>query len=320
MTQRSQQALSEAPIVAVVERSGFVESVHRGIVVAVDAQGSVLFERGDASAPHFPRSSNKPIQALAMVRSGLDLPADLLALASASHSGEDFHLDGVRRILAGAGLSEDDLQNTPDLPYDEQARREWLAAGHEPTSIAQNCSGKHAAMLATCVVNDWDTATYRDPSHPLQVAMADALADLCGESVAATGIDGCGAPVMAVSPLGLARAFGRLAAATDGPERVVAQAIREFPEFLGGTRRDVTDLIRSVPGLVAKDGAEAVYAIGLPDGRGMVVKIADGGQRARPVVAAAALRELGVEAGVLERLASAPILGHGQPVGAVRAV
>lgn len=320
MTQRSQQALSEAPIVAVVERSGFVESVHRGIVVAVDAQGSVLFERGDASAPHFPRSSNKPIQALAMVRSGLDLPADLLALASASHSGEDFHLDGVRRILAGAGLSEDDLQNTPDLPYDEQARREWLAAGHGPTSIAQNCSGKHAAMLATCVVNDWDTATYRDPSHPLQVAMADALADLCGESVAATGIDGCGAPVMAVSPLGLARAFGCLAAATDGPERVVAQAIREFPEFLGGTRRDVTDLIRSVPGLVAKDGAEAVYAIGLPDGRGVVVKIADGGHRARPVVAAAALRGLGVEAEVLERLASAPILGHGQPVGAVRAV
>jgi L-asparaginase II len=316
----STRSLSDAPVVAVVERSGFVESVHRGVVVAVDADGQVLFERGDAGAPSFPRSSNKPLQALAMVRAGLDLPGDLLALAAASHSGEQFHLDGVRRILAGAGLSEADLQNTPDLPYDEQAKREWLAAGGAATSIAQNCSGKHAGMLATCVVNGWDTATYRDPGHPLQVQMADVLAELCGEPVAATGIDGCGAPVMAVSPRGLARAFGRLAAATDGPEKQVADAIRAYPDFLGGTRRDVTALIRGVPGLIAKDGAEAFYAVGLADGRGVAVKIADGGQRARPVVLADALRRIGVDAEVLDQLSGAPVLGHGEPVGSVRAV
>ncbi|MBD2757943.1 asparaginase [Yimella sp. cx-573] len=317
---RHEQALIDAPVVAVVERSGFVESVHRGIVVAVDAGGELLVERGDVGAPCFPRSSNKPLQTLAMVRAGLDLPGDLMALASASHSGEQFHLDGVRRILAAAGLTVADLQNTPDFPYDDQSKREWLAAGNAASSIAQNCSGKHAAMLATCAVNGWDITSYRDPSHPLQIAMADTLGELCGEDVAATGVDGCGAPVMAVSPLGLARAFGRLAVAKDGPEHRVAEAIREHPEFLGGTRRDVTDLIRSIPGLVAKDGAEAVYAIGLPDGRGVVVKIADGGQRARPVVAAATLRQLGVAGDVLDRLADAPVLGHGEPVGSIRAV
>lgn len=316
----SRTALSEAPVVAVVERSGFVESVHRGIVVAVDADGSVLHQRGDASAPCLPRSSNKPIQTLAMVRHGLDLPDDLLALVSASHSGEQFHLDGVRRILATAGLAETDLQNTPDLPYDEQAKQEWLAAGNEPTSLSQNCSGKHAGMLATCVLNGWDPLTYRDPSHPLQIAMADTLADVCGEPIAATGVDGCGAPVMAISPIGLARAFGRLAAATEGPEHRVAQAIRNRPEFLGGTRRDVTKLIQGVPGLIAKDGAEAVYAIGLPDGRAVVVKISDGGQRARPVVAVQALRQIGVEAEVLKRFEATAVLGHGAPVGGVYAV
>lgn len=319
-SENSTRSLSEAPVVAVVERSGFIESVHRGVVVAVDADGSVMLERGDASAPSFPRSSNKPLQALAMVRAGLDLRDDLLALAAASHSGESFHLDGVRRILAGAGLTEADLQNTPDLPYDEQAKREWLAADGVPTSIAQNCSGKHAAMLATCVVNGWDTATYRDPAHPLQVAMAQTLAELCDEPVAATGVDGCGAPVMAVSPRGLALAFGRLAAAADGPQQRVADAIRAYPEFLGGTRRDVTDLIRGLPGVIAKDGAEAFYAVGLPDGRGVAVKISDGTQRARPVVLADALRRIGVDAEVLDRLAASPVLGHGEPVGSVRAV
>lgn len=306
-------------MLAFVDRSGFVESAHHGIAVATAADGQVVLARGDADAPIFPRSSNKPLQALAMVRAGLDLPPDLLALAAASHSGEDFHLDGVRRMLAGADLPVSALQNTPDLPYDDRERMAWLRAGRQPESIAQNCSGKHAAMLLTCAINGWDLATYRDPQHPLQRAMDATLAEMCGEPVAATGIDGCGAPVMAVSSAGLARAFGRLAAATDGPERRVAEAIRQRPEFLGGTRRDVTALIRGLEGAIAKDGAEAVYAIGLPDGRGVVVKIVDGGQRARPVVTAAVLRAIGIDAPVLAELEDAPILGHGDRVGAVRA-
>ncbi len=316
--------LYDAPVVAHVVRSGFVESVHHGSVVALGTDGpdgSTLFAVGDVTGPIFPRSAGKPIQALAMLRGGLDLDGELLALASASHSGEAFHLEGVQRILAGAGLREQDLQNTPDLPYDETEREAWIAAGRAATPLAQNCSGKHSAMLATCVAAGWDTATYREPQHPLQRLIAQTLTDVSGERVAATGTDGCGAPVMAVSLTGLARAFSHLAAAREGTDEArLAAAIRACPEWLGGTGRDVTALIRGVPGLIAKDGAEGVYAAGLADGRAVALKIADGGQRARPVVMAAALRRLGIDADVLDELANAPVLGHGQRVGSIDAV
>jgi L-asparaginase II len=313
--------LYDAPVVAHVVRSGFVESVHHGCVVALDANGSTLLAVGDVSGPIFPRSSSKPIQALAMLRGGLDLDGELLALAAGSHSGESFHLQGVQRILAGAGLGEQDLQNTPDLPYDESERNAWIASGRGATSLAQNCSGKHSAMLATCVAAGWDTATYLEPHHTLQQLIAQTLAELCDEPVVATGVDGCGAPVMAVSLTGLARAFARIATAPQGSDEArMAAAIRAYPQWLGGTGRDVTSLIRGVPGLIAKDGAESVYAVGLADGRALALKIADGGQRARPVVMAAALRRLGIQAEVLDELADAPVLGHGQQVGSIVAV
>ncbi len=311
-------ALADGPVLAHVTRGGVVESAHRGSIAVTTAGGSLLASWGSATDPVFPRSSNKPIQAVAMLRAGLDLPPAHLALACASHSAEPFHLDGVRAMLAGIGLTEADLQNTPDLPYDPQERDVWLAAGRSARPLAQNCSGKHAAMLATCRVNGWDLATYRDPAHPLQQLIARTLEDLTEEPVAATAVDGCGAPVMAVSLAGLARAFGRIASAHAGtPEGRVAAAMRTHPELVGGTRRDVTALMRGTPGLVAKDGAEAVYAAGLADGRGVALKIADGGQRARPVVLSAVLRRLGVESGAYGRLEDAPVLGHGEPVGAV---
>ena len=313
--------LYDAPVVAHVVRSGFVESVHHGSVVALDANGSTLLAVGDVAGPIFPRSSSKPIQALAMLRGGLDLDGELLALAAGSHSGEPFHLEGVQQILAGAGLSEQDLQNTPDLPLDESERNSWIASGRGATSLAQNCSGKHSAMLATCVAAGWDIATYRELLHPLQQLIAQTLADLSGEPAAATGVDGCGAPVMAVSLTGLARAFSRFSIAPeDTDEARVAAAMRAYPQWLGGTRRDVTALIRGVPGLIAKDGAESVYAVGLADGRGVSLKIADGGQRARPVVMAAVLRRLGIDAEVLDEMANAPVLGHGRQVGSIVAV
>jgi len=313
--------VTEPVRVAEVVRSGFVESVHHGSVVVLASDGSVQLAVGDLASPIFPRSSNKPIQAAAMVRAGLPLDGELLALASASHSGEAFHLDGVRRILRSAGLDLDALQNTPDLPLDDAERTAWLAAGKPKAALAQNCSGKHSAMLATCVAAGWDVATYRDPEHPLQQLMNSTLAELAGEPVAATGVDGCGAPVMAVSLTGLARAFAAIATAPAGSaEARVAGAIRANPAWVGGTGRDVTAFIAGVPGLVAKDGAEAVYAAALPDGRAVALKIADGGNRAAQVVLAAALRAAGVQAAVLDELAETPVLGHGQPVGAVRAL
>jgi L-asparaginase II len=318
---QQRSSLYDAPVVAHVVRSGFVESVHHGSVVALDVKGSTLLAVGDVTGPIFPRSSSKPIQALAMLRAGLQLDGELLALATASHSGEAFHLDGVRRILVGAGLTERDLQNTPDLPYGASEHDAWIAAGRAPTSLAQNCSGKHAAMLATCIAAGWDPATYRDPQHPLQQLIAATLADLSGEPAAAVGVDGCGAPVHAVSLTGLARAFSRIATAPEGTDEArLAAAIRTYPQWLGGTGRDVTALIRGVPGLIAKDGAESVYAVGLADGRAVALKIADGGQRARPVVMAAALRHLDVEGDVVDEMADVPVLGHGQPVGSIDAV
>ncbi len=308
-------------VLARVIRSGFVEGVHHGSAVALDADSTVVAELGDPGAAIFPRSSNKPLQAVAFLRAGAPLEGPFLALAASSHSGERFHLDGVRQILASAGLDESALANTPDLPLDDDERLQWARLGRPPSALAQNCSGKHAAMLAACVENDWSVVDYLDPAHPLQRLVSETVADLAGEPVTATGVDGCGAPVLALSLVGLARAFARIASAAPGtPEGLVAQAIRLYPEWLGGTGRDVTMLVRGVPGLIAKDGAEGVYAAAMPDGRAAALKIADGSTRARPVVMAALLRKLGVDGDALGPAAQALVLGHGVPVGCVEAV
>ncbi len=311
----------DLPVVAEVVRSGFIESVHRGSIVALAADGQVAFCVGLPDEPMFPRSSNKPLQSIGMLRAGLGLGDELLALSAASHSGEDFHLEGVMRILSGAGLGLEALKCPTDLPYGEAARSSWLQAGRGPERVAMNCSGKHAAMLATCVINGWDPATYLTPDNPLQLALRDTVCDLAGEKVLATGVDGCGAPIFGLTLTGLARAYQAWALGAEGSaERRTYDAVRAHPEWLGGTGRDVTALIAGVPGLVAKDGAEAVYAVALADGRAIALKIEDGGQRARPPVLAAALAALGVSAPVLDEQAATPILGGGQLVGFVRAV
>ncbi|HEV7787587.1 MAG TPA: asparaginase [Pseudonocardia sp.] len=306
-------------IVADVVRNGFVEGHHHGSVVVTGPAGAVEFAAGVVDRPMFPRSCNKPMQALGMLRAGLDLDGELLALAAASHSGEDFHLAGVRRILAGAGLPESALQTPPAYPLDERARDDWIRAGHRVAAITMNCSGKHAAMLATCAANGWDTDSYRDPEHPVQRAIRGAVEDTAGEPAAAIAVDGCGAPLLAISLAGLARAFGRFAAADPATwEGRIADAYRRHPEYASGTRRDEAALMRSVPGLFCKGGAEAVYAVGLADGRGIAVKIDDGASRARAVVVAAVLRWLGVDNDVIRTQLEHPLLGGGQPVGSVR--
>lgn len=306
-------------VVAEVWRGDFLESVHHGTVVATNPSGVPVLSVGRPGDVAFPRSSNKPLQALAMLRSGLDLDGELLALACASHSGEDFHVSGALRILAAAGLDEDALQCTPDLPLGEDARAQHLARGLTAAPKYMNCSGKHAAMLATCVANGWSTADYLDPTHPLQVATRKTIEDVAGEPVAQVGVDGCGAPIFAISLTGLARAFGRLASAPEGTlEHRVATAMNTYPQWVGGTGRDVTVLMDALPGVIAKDGAEGVYAVGLPTGEGVALKIADGSSRARAVVIVAVLKRLGVDVSAIEDLATVPVLGHGRAVGAVK--
>jgi len=314
-------ALDPAPVLAHVVRSGTVESVHHGTAVVTAADGSIAHAWGDPTGLVFPRSANKPLQALAMVELGLDLPGPQLALACASHSGEQLHLDTALKILHSAGLSESDLCNTPDYPYDEATKIGWLHDRKPMTSLAQNCSGKHAAMVVTSAAHGWSLPDYLDADHPLQRAIIATIERLAGP-VGALAVDGCGAPLHGIPLAGLARAFGALASAdpTSAPGRV-ATAMRDHPDYVGGSGRQVTRLMRALPGAMAKDGAEAVYAVGLADGRGIALKIADGAWRAAGVVLGAVLRAEGIgDETAWELLADAPVLGHGRPVGSVVAV
>ena len=312
-------------IVAEIVRSGFVEGHHYGSVVALNVAGDVEWSVGDVESPMLPRSCNKPIQALAMVRAGLDLPPDLLALVAGSHSGEPFHLEGTRRILAGVGLDESALQTPLDWPMMDDVRVAYLWAGGERSSVAMNCSGKHAGMLATCVVNGWDIKTYLEPQHPLQQAILETFVEATGEAVDTIAVDGCGAPLLSAALGGLAQAFRRLAVAEGGPERQVADAIRHHPEMTSGTNRDERRLLSAIPGAIGKAGAEACYAVALPDGRAFALKIDDGGARARPIVMAAALvragvdREPGVDGVALRATGEHPLFGGGVRVGEIRA-
>lgn len=258
--------------------------------------GAVLEASGDVDEPGYPRSTAKLMQAAGLVRLGLDLPPDLLALAAASHSAEEFHLAGVLRILGDAGLTEDDLGCPAHLPHDPVLHDVWLAGGRAPRRLAHCCSGKHSAMLATAKLNGWPTGGYLDPGHPVQTALAATVAELAGEPVAHTAVDGCGAPLFAISLRGLATAVQRVATAPHGtPEHRVAEAMRKHPEMVAGPNRDVTQLMRAVPGLIAKDGAEAVQIAVLPDGTTVAVKIADGSARGRMPATIAALRRVAPE-------------------------
>ncbi|MEV0721452.1 asparaginase [Micromonospora purpureochromogenes] len=308
------------PLVEVV-RSGFVEGGHRGSVVVLDAGGAPVAGAGDVTSPIFPRSASKPMQAIGMLRAGLPLtdPADV-ALVSASHAGEEFHLARVEALLARAGLDGSALHCPPDLPVGEAAREAVLRAGGGPTRVQMNCSGKHSGMLLTCVAAGWPLDGYWRPEHPLQQRLAATIEEFTGEEVAAVGVDGCGAPVLAVSLTGLAGAYLRLVSAEPGSvERTVSDAMRAYPELVGGTEAEDTRLMRGVPGALAKVGAEGVIAAAVPGVGAVALKIDDGAARARMPVLVSALRRLGVDAPVLTEYAELPLLGGGLPVGVVRA-
>lgn len=308
---------------AVTYRSDVLESVHHAAVVGLDRDGSVAFAFGDVELPVYPRSSTKPLQAHAMVSAGLDLSDELLALVCASHDGRAMHLDGARRILASVGLDESALANTTDLPLDEGEAERALREGRHPTALQMNCSGKHAGMIATCVVNGWSHGPeYLDVDHPLQTAITAGIPALVRAPVAGIGVDGCGAPAHVIPLVGLARSFRAMATGEAGEAgRRIHRAMSGHPDMVGGPDRDVSLLMRGIPGLMAKDGAEGVFAAALPDGRAVALKVADGANRPRPPLMRAALRALGVDvSGVRAGAFDSVLLGHGRPVGEVRIV
>ncbi|MCW2525700.1 MAG: L-asparaginase [Pseudonocardiales bacterium] len=300
-----------------VERSGVVESVHRGHVVVMDASGRVVFSLGVPSAPMFPRSCNKPLQAVGLLDAGVVLTQPQLALAAASHSGEPMHIAVVRSTLASAGVSSEALLCPADLPLGVAAAHALLASGGSAAPIYMNCSGKHAAMLALCALRGWPLADYLSVSHPLEVSLASVVSELASEPLAATGVDGCGAPLFALSLVGLAGAFLRIASGS-GSLGLVADAMRAHPELVGGTGRLNTQLMSGIPGLIAKDGADGVFAAALPGVGAVALKIDDGAQRAADVAVVGALRMLGISAPVLDSLAETPVLGGGVRVGSIR--
>lgn len=307
-------------MLAQVVRGSLIESIHHALAVVTAPDGSIAAAWGPPETVVLPRSALKPIQAVAMLEAGATLAPPHLAVACASHSGEAAHLVEVRGLLRRSGLDKSALDNTPDWPLDEMAREAAIASGAARSALMQNCSGKHAAMLTACVVNRWPIVGYRDFDHPVQQAVTTTMA-ATGVPALETVIDGCGAPAHAVHFDRLAHAFGRLAAASSGPFQQTADAMRHHPHLVGGTKREPTDLMSLLPGAIAKDGAEGVFAVGLRDGRGIAIKVADGSNRARCVILGAVLATLGVGGPeVRARLGHQPVLGHGEPVGSVVAV
>jgi L-asparaginase II len=312
--------VSEFPYaeLAVVRRSGFVESRHFGSLVGLGADGAIALSLGDADAPVLPRSSAKPIQALACLEAGAPLAGPSLAIAAGSHTGEDEHVALVRKLLAVAGLDEQALGCPPDLPEDADTRRRLQCADEPASRIRMNCSGKHAAMLAASVQHGWPVESYLEPEHPLQQQVRASLERTAGEAVSHVAVDGCGAPLFGITLAGLARSVRALVTAAPGsPERAVADAMREHPFFVGGTGHVNTEVMRLVPGTVCKGGAEGVIVAAHANGAAVAVKVIDGSPRATTVLALAALNALGVDTEPAAGLRTVPVLGAGRPVGAV---
>lgn len=305
-----------ATLLAESTRNDVVECRFRGAVVVLSPDGAVELGVGMPEEPIYGRSCNKPMQGAAMVALGLDLPVDLLAMVVASHSGEQRHLSQVHRLLDLGGFSPSDLQNTVFPPMSEAARADMYRRGYEPTRLTSDCSGKHAGMLLTCLHQHWPTDNYMCADHPLQVAIAETITTLSGETPAFVGVDGCGTPAHGLSLVALARAFSTLARSGG----VIATCITTHPGLVGGEGRPVTLLMEAMPELMAKDGADGVLVAALPNGRAVAVKVADGAIAPRVPILLAALESTGVNVDRAAHLRSVPVMGGGQPVGETRAV
>ncbi|WP_150308462.1 asparaginase [Planctomonas psychrotolerans] len=321
--------LTNAVELATVERSGFVESRHAGAAVVLAPDGTVLRALGDVSAPVFPRSCMKPFQALAILASGVDLSPEEITIASGSHSGTAPHVSLVRGMLARAGLPVEALGCPADWPLDRNARDELVRSGGRASPVYMNCSGKHAAMLLACVQNGWDTDSYLDPQHPLQERIRDVLQRFTGERIAASGVDGCGAPVHAISLTALARGIAKISTSPANSSfdifrraASLSAAIRANGWAIDGPGRANTLVVDQV-GLLAKGGAEGVMVMAQPDGTSVALKMLDGSLRAASIVALELLAAVGsVPAEQVERIRPAldlAVLGGGVPVGAIRA-
>ncbi|MDQ1588710.1 MAG: hypothetical protein QOJ77_1875 [Microbacteriaceae bacterium] len=319
----------EAVELAVVERSGFIESRHVGSAIVLNPEGAVVRSLGNPAAPIFPRSSMKPFQALAVLGAGVALSGPSAVLATASHAATPAHISVVRGLLAQADLPEAALLCPSDWPLDSGARDDLIRSGIAKQPLYMNCSGKHASMLLACVQNGWATESYLDPQHPLQVQIRDVVERLTGEKVTATGVDGCGAPVHAMSLSALARGIHRIATASENSPfalyrnaAVLKRAVLENGWAIDGPGRANTVVIERL-GVFAKGGAEGVMIMAAPDGTTVALKVLDGSLRAATIVALALLADAGAidhaDVDAVRPDLDLAIHGGGARVGSIRA-
>lgn len=321
--------VQESVELAVYERSGFIESRHAGSAVVLDGvTAEPLLRLGNPDALVFPRSAMKPFQVVAIMSSGVELHGEQLAIATGSHTGSAGHVALVRQLLDRAHVNSDSLQCPADWPTDKTMRNELVLSNMSANPVYMNCSGKHAAMLLACVQNDWPTETYLAPEHPLQKRVREIVERFTGDKVAATGIDGCGAPVYAMSLVALARGIRGISnASIDSPFAMLRgaaslrNAVLAHPWAAGGSGEPDTVIVEKL-GIFAKIGAEGVMVLSTADGTTVALKILDGNLRAAAVVGLHLL----VRVGALEQKQvdevtphlNLTVLGGGKPVGTLR--
>ena len=264
-------------VLAKVTRGDLVESLHLGHLIVLNADGSLYLSKGSPELPIYPRSAIKSLQAAAMLKGGLKVEENELAIICASHSGSQSHIDLVTKMLTLRGISTSQLKNAIDKPLGEKEKISW--GEKAPSQLAQNCSGKHAGMLITCQQNGWDMNSYLDLGHPLQIAIKNEIEELSGERVSATSVDGCGAPLFAISLIGLAKAISNLVKSEEDLYQQIVLACMKYPELVAGDGRLTTRMMLAVPGLFMKEGAEGVQVCALSDGRVIAIKIIDGSWR-----------------------------------------
>lgn len=290
---------------AVLVRNDFIESRHAGSVVVVNPQGDVIFSKGDPSALVFPRSAMKLFQAMGIFSTGITLSPEHTALATSSHTGSAAHVEMVREVLSLGGFTEADLRCATEWPVNKEMLKQVYKADGLALPIYHCCSGKHAAMLLACQAEGWPTDNYTDPGHPLQLRIREAVQYLTGETVTATAVDGCGAPVHAMPLFALARGVAKMRSANESaPMNIASSAQKLFSSMLEhpwvvGDHGEPDTLIMEELGFAAKSGYEGVFLVSTPDGTTVATKILDGNLRTAPIVALQAL----VRAGALEQSA-----------------
>ena len=307
-------------------RSGLEESVHWGDVAVADANGRLVAFAGEPARPVFARSAMKPLQAtVSLSLAPFDFSDREVAVMCASHNAEPVHVEAVLSLLGRAGVREDSLQCPSVRPWDEATAEE----SPKPRPINSDCSGKHAGMLAACTAQGWDLATYREPDHPLQQAVLEAVQAATSLEELHLGVDGCGVPVHGMPLASIAAIYARL---TDPDRwgklaahaRRVGQGMRAEPYLVAGRNRTDTAVMEIADGVIVKGGAEGLMCAGVfGRGIGVAVKVRDGGARAAGPVMVRALRHLDVLTdGDLDRIPTftrPPVVGGGWPVGELSA-